>query len=252
MQNNTTFIPKAHSPRTNKETGRRATPRWFYGQQSRFYLVSVQNGAFSSKHYSHDVKSKYREPNGSNLRTEEETINFLIALHKRGGTKNNKCGPGLDSAAFIIKNGCTIQNGLVFAWNPALGWHKPEQYRSQKNTEIRWRLWMPGPNVGQTVILDGNPTHPDFIRFTDEFLASKEAIALRYLDEDTGEINPDFLMCAWLASIAHTKRTQADKARLYFQKKQPNPTLTIDLRNGIVTEQGKGGAWVNPSFFQNL
>jgi hypothetical protein len=250
MQQQQTFISKAHAPKINQQTGRKSIPKWFYGKESRFYLVSIQNGQFGSKHYSHAVRSQHRPAEGNNLRTEEETIQFLQKLHQKGGTKNNKCGPGLDQAAFIIRNGCTIQTGLVWAWNPQMGWHRPQQFRSGKSTGVRWKLWTLGESVAQSKTIVGDPKSHDFAAFADNFIAEKINIASRYIDIETGEVNPDFLMCAWLAFVAHTRRGSTKRAKLYFQKSQTS--LDVDLRNGVVTEPGRGGAWVRPEFFINL
>lgn len=234
--------------------GKMRSPKWIYGQESAYFLTAMRGGQGLGFHYSHDVKNKFRPINGKgNERSDAAKIQALQGLFQKGGTRRIPMSPQTADVAYIVKNrqqgGKWTFEDIVLAWNASEGWHQPRKKAAK--APAAFKLWMKPLTAAKAKTISVHPSSPDFQAYCGTFAAAKPHLCERYADAETGEIDPNFLLCSYLGLQAALNRDGYNIGYIYGPKNN-TPLLRVDLQTGIVCGIGEGGGWVSPAFFHNL
>lgn len=234
--------------------GKMRTPKWVYGQESAYFLTAFRGGQGLGLHFSHDVRNKFSPINfAGNERSDAAKIQSLKTLFQKGGSRRIPMSPQTADVAYIVKNrqqgGKWTFEDIQEAWNASEGWHLPRKKAAK--APAAFKLWMKPLTAPKAKTITINPTDPDFQAYCNSLPAVKPHLCERYADPATGEIDPNFLMCAYLGQQAYLNRDGYNIGYIYGPNSK-TPLLRVDIHTGIVCGIGEGGGWVKPEFFQNL
>ena len=196
-------------------------------------------------------------------------MDFLQRLFEKGGSDGNGKYLGQHfellavKCAYIVKavNKPSDATALL-KWTPQHQWHRPSQpspdqrprtpmtgteVLGQGSTHSPWRLSLRLADKWENFSVAWE--NPLFAAFCDKFAENYARLLDRFADEN-GEINRNFLMCAFLAEKAVALMDVADKAYIDHHRTR---VLRIDRGHPWrLCEIAKGGAWAQKSFFSQF
>lgn len=248
------------------------TIKWQHGQESDFKLCVYAGDRWLSFH-SLDVRDKYKiKSDSGNEYNDLHKINGLQALFDKGGSvsKGKYLGQSFNllavKVAYIVRNDGTkpCDANALLKWTPERQWHRTSQRMdtpqqpisrpkpapnaiNQGITHSPWRLNMRLADKWEQFSVTWD--NPLFTAFCDKF-ADKYARIIERFTEDTGEINRNFLMCAFLAEKAVALIDIADKAYI-----DHNRTRLLRIDRGYpwrICPVSQGGAWAKKEFFHQF
>ena len=244
--------------------------KWQHGKDSAFKLCVYAVDRWLSFH-SLDVKDKYRaksEP--GNEYNDLHKISGLQALFEKGGSRGNGKYIGQKFDLMAVKVAYIIRNegqkpcdaNALLKWTQQQQWHitsgrmdppqKPipgplPEAMNQGATHSPWRLSMRLADKWENFSIAWD--NALFAAFCAKFAENYARILERFTDEN-GEINRNFLMCAFLAEKAVALIDVADKAYIDHNR---NRLLRIDRGYPWrLCPISQGGAWATKEFFSQF
>lgn len=246
------------------------TIKWQHGKDSSYKLCVYANDRWLPFH-SLDVKDKYKpktEP--GNEYNDLYKISALQNLFEKGGSqgRGKHIGQRFEllavKVAYIVRNDGTkpCDANALLKWTPQQQWHRTSQRMeptqkpierpaqdsiNQGSTHSPWRLSMRLADKWESFSVTWD--NPLFAAFCDKFADNYARIIERFT-EDTGEINRNFLMCAFLAEKAVALIDTADKAYI-----DHNRSRLLRIDRGYpwrICPISQGGAWAKKEFFHQF